>query len=69
MPDQNWLVLRRMRCFVYGSAACPANSIARRRTYEAFKYAPLEKIDKHLRPLLLEEEMDLSYSDEPREHG
>ena len=38
-------------------------------TYEAFKYAPLEEIDKHLRPLLLEEEMDLSYSDEPREHG
>jgi hypothetical protein len=37
--------------------------------YEAFKYAPLEEIDKHLRPLLLEEEMDLSYSDEPREHG
>jgi hypothetical protein len=38
-------------------------------TYEAFKYAPLEEIDKHLRPLMLEEEMDLSYSDEPREHG
>jgi hypothetical protein len=38
-------------------------------TYEAFKYAPLEEIDKHLRPLLLEEEMDLSYSDEPWEHG
>ena len=38
-------------------------------TYEAFKYAPLEEIDKHLRPLLLEEEMDLSYSDEPGEHG
>jgi hypothetical protein len=38
-------------------------------TYEAFKYIPLEEIDKHLRPLLLEEEMDLSYSDEPREHG
>jgi hypothetical protein len=38
-------------------------------TYEAFKYAPLEEIDKHLRPLLMEEEMDLSYSDEPREHG
>jgi hypothetical protein len=38
-------------------------------TYEAFKYAPLEEIDKHLRPLLLEEEMDLSYSDEPRENG
>jgi len=31
-------------------------------TYEAFKYAPLEEIDKHLRPLLAEEEMDLSYS-------
>jgi hypothetical protein len=36
-------------------------------TYEAFKYAPLEEIDKHLRPLLAKEEMDLSYSDEPRE--
>jgi len=36
-------------------------------TYEAFKYAPLEEIDKHLRPLLVEEDMDLSYSDEPRE--
>src|SRR6516162_7939090 len=38
-------------------------------TYEAFKYAPLEEIDKHLRPLLAEEEMDLSYSGEPREDG
>src|SRR5215469_7053221 len=36
-------------------------------TYEAFKYAPLEEIDKHLRPLLAAEEMDLSYSDEPCE--
>src|SRR6516165_1972541 len=36
---------------------------------EAFKYAPLEEIDKHLRPLLAEEEMDLSYSDEPCEGG
>src|SRR5499427_1642646 len=35
-----------------------------RDTVEAFKYAPLEEIDKHLRPLLAEEEMDLSYSDE-----
>jgi hypothetical protein len=26
-------------------------------SYQAFKYAPLEEIDKHLRPLLLEEEM------------
>ena len=31
-------------------------------THEAFKYAPLEEIDKHLRPLLVEEKMDLSYS-------
>jgi ERF superfamily len=38
-------------------------------TYEAFKYAPLEEIDKHLRPLLVKEDMDLSYSDEPREDG
>jgi hypothetical protein len=37
--------------------------------YEAFKYAPLEEIDRHLRPLLAEEEMDLSYSDEPQEGG
>lgn len=37
--------------------------------YEAFKYAPLEEIDKHLRPLLVEEDMDLSFSDEPREGG
>src|SRR5438552_15813651 len=33
----------------------------RRCTYEGFKYAPLEEIDKHLRPLLAEEDMDLSY--------
>jgi hypothetical protein len=38
-------------------------------SYEVFKYAPLEEIDKHLRPLLAEEDMDLSYSDEPREGG
>jgi hypothetical protein len=38
-------------------------------TYEAFKYAPLEEIDKHLRPLLAGEDMDLSYSAEPREGG
>jgi hypothetical protein len=40
-----------------------------RGTVEAFKYAPLEEIDKHLRPLLAEEEMDLSYSDEPCDGG
>jgi hypothetical protein len=34
-----------------------------------FKYAPLEEIDKYLRPLLAEEDMDLSYSDEPGEGG
>jgi hypothetical protein len=38
-------------------------------TYQAFKYAPLEEIDKHLRPLLVKEDMDLSYSDEPRDDG
>src|SRR5271157_4141070 len=38
-------------------------------TYEVFKYAPLEEVDKHLRPLLAEEEMDLSYSDEAGEGG
>jgi hypothetical protein len=37
--------------------------------YQTFKYAPFEEIDKHLRPLLAEENMDLSYSDEPREGG
>ena len=40
-----------------------------RGTYEAFKYAPLEEIDKHLRPLLAKEDLDLSYSDEPLEGG
>src|SRR5467141_2802224 len=40
-----------------------------RGTYEAFKYAPLEESDKHLRPLLAKEDMDLSYSDEPWEGG
>ena len=38
-------------------------------THAAFKYAPLEEINKHLRPLLAEENMDLSYSDEPGEGG
>jgi hypothetical protein len=38
-------------------------------THEAFKYAPLEEIDKHLRPLLAAENMDLSYSDKPLERG
>jgi hypothetical protein len=38
-------------------------------SYEAFQYAPLEEIDRHLRPLLAEEEMDLSYSDEQQEGG
>jgi ERF superfamily len=37
--------------------------------YEAFRYAPLEEIDKHLRPLLVSENMDLSYSDEAQEGG
>ena len=41
----------------------------RRSTHEAFKYAPLEEIDKHLRPLLANANMDLSYSDEPQEGG
>jgi hypothetical protein len=38
-------------------------------TCEVFKYAPLEEIDRYLRPILVEEEMDLSYSDEPLEGG
>jgi hypothetical protein len=37
--------------------------------FEAFNYASLEEIDKHLRPLLAEEDMDLSYSAEPGEGG
>jgi hypothetical protein len=40
------------------------NTKPQKGTHEAFKYAPLEEIDRHLRPLLAEEEMDLSYSDE-----
>jgi ERF superfamily protein len=45
------------------------NGKPQKSVFEAFKYAPLEEIDKHLRPLLTEEEMDLSYSDEPCEGG
>jgi hypothetical protein len=41
----------------------------RKASFEAFRYAPLEEIDKHLRPLLTEEDMDLSYSNEPSENG
>jgi hypothetical protein len=33
---------------------------------EAFRFAPLEEIDKHLSPLLAEEDMDLSYTTRPR---
>ena len=33
---------------------------------EAFRYAALEEIDKHLAPLLAEEDMDLSYTTRPR---
>jgi hypothetical protein len=40
-----------------------------RRACEAFKYAPLEEIDRYLRPLLAKEDMDLSYSNESREGG
>jgi hypothetical protein len=45
------------------------NAKPQKGTHEAFKYAPLEEIDRHLRPLLAEEEMDLSYSDEPAGGG
>jgi hypothetical protein len=45
------------------------NGKPQRGTHEAFKYASLEEIDKHLRPILAEEHMDLSFSDEPRDGG
>jgi hypothetical protein len=47
------------------SVLCEIGGKSQKGSYEAFKYAPLEEIDKHLRPLLAEEGMDLSYSDEP----
>jgi hypothetical protein len=34
---------------------------------EAFRYAPLEEIDKHLAPLLAAEGMDLTYTNKPRQ--
>ena len=43
--------------------------IEKGRPQQSFKYASLEEIDKYLRPLLAEENMDLSYSYEPREGG
>jgi hypothetical protein len=45
------------------------NGKSQNSTHAAFKYAPLEEIDKHLRPLLVEEEMALSYSEEPQVGG
>jgi ERF superfamily len=45
------------------------NGTSQQGIYHAFKYARLEEIDKHLRPLLAAEEMDLAYSDEPCEGG
>src|SRR6516225_6805288 len=45
------------------------NNGKQRDTVEAFKSAPLEEIDKHLRRLLAEAQMDLSYSDEPWDGG
>jgi hypothetical protein len=36
---------------------------------EAFKYAPLEDIDKIVRPLLIENDLDVSYTTRPRENG
>jgi hypothetical protein len=62
--------LVRVRIAKNRSALCETENCSRPRTArEPFKYAPLEEIDKHLRPLLVEEEMDLSYSDEPHEGG
>jgi ERF superfamily len=62
--------LARVKIVKTRSALCEIASGKRQKSgYEAFKYAPLEEIDKHLRPLLAEEEMDLSYSDEPQQGG
>ena len=62
--------LVRVRIVKNRSALCETeNCSPPRTTRETFKYAPLEEIDKHLRPLLVEEEMDLSYSDEPAAGG
>ncbi len=36
---------------------------------EAFRYAPLEEIDQHVHPLLVREEIDASYTTEPRPDG
>jgi ERF superfamily protein len=59
--------LARVRIVKSRSASCEMeDGKPQSGSYEAFKYAPLEEIDKHLRPLLVEEEMDLSYSNEPQ---
>src|SRR5262249_330450 len=62
--------LARVKIVKNRSVLCETdNGNAQKGTYEAFNYAPLEEIDKHLRPLLMEEEMDLSYSNEPQAGG
>jgi len=62
--------LARVKIVKNRSVLCETdNGKSQKGTYEAFNYAPLEEIDKHLRPLLMEEEMDLSYSNEPQAAG
>jgi hypothetical protein len=64
-------ILKKLACIKIVKNRSALSEIDKRKaqTFEVFKYAPLEEIDKHLRPLLVEEEMDLSYSDEPWEGG
>jgi len=62
--------LARVRIVKNRSASCEIeHGKPKSGSYEAFKYAPLEEIDKPLRPLLVKENMDLSYSDEPQVGG
>jgi hypothetical protein len=62
--------LARVRILKNRSASCEIeDGKLQGRSHEAFKYAPLEEIDKRLRPLLVEEVMDLSYSSEPQAGG
>jgi hypothetical protein len=61
--------LARVKIVKTRPARCEIGIGKGQKNYEPFKFAPLEEIDKYLRPLLAEEDMDLSYSDQPQEGG
>jgi ERF superfamily protein len=64
-------ILKKLACIKIVKSRSIPHEVARGKPQPGpdIKYAPLEEIDKHLRPLLVAEGMELSYSDQPLETG